>query len=91
MYCNFSPCRYHAYGKCTDAENRKECVAVSKAVLCIADDEEKDAPSICITNPACEQDPSKCIYALECSLIEDRAYGKRRFVCGFAECKYEKR
>ena len=33
--CNLTTCRYNAYGKCTNEENRKECVIVSKAVLLI--------------------------------------------------------
>ena len=35
--CNLTTCRYNADGKCTNEENRKECVRVSKAVLIIDD------------------------------------------------------
>ena len=33
--CNLSSCRYNKCGNCIDNKNRKECVTVSKAVLCI--------------------------------------------------------
>ena len=32
--CNLTTCRYNAYGKCTNDEKRKECVEVSRKVLC---------------------------------------------------------
>ena len=32
--CNLSTCRHNAYGKCTNEEERKECVEVSRKVLC---------------------------------------------------------
>ena len=35
--CNLTTCRYNADGKCTNEEERKECVRVSKAVLIIDD------------------------------------------------------
>ena len=35
--CNLTTCRYNADGKCTNEEERKECVRVSKAVLLIDD------------------------------------------------------
>lgn len=33
--CNFTTCRYNANGKCQSEENRKECVEISKKVLCL--------------------------------------------------------
>lgn len=33
--CNLTTCRYNADGKCTNEEKRKECVEVSRKVLCI--------------------------------------------------------
>ena len=33
--CNFTICRYNEDGKCTNEENRKECVEVNRKVLCI--------------------------------------------------------
>ena len=33
--CNLTSCRYNADGKCTNEENREECVEVSEKVLCI--------------------------------------------------------
>lgn len=33
--CNFSTCRYNENGICKNNEKRKECVNVSKAVLCL--------------------------------------------------------
>ena len=33
--CNLTSCRYNADGKCTNEEKRKECVEVSRKVLCI--------------------------------------------------------
>lgn len=33
--CNLGSCRYNADGKCTNEEKRKECVEVSRKVLCI--------------------------------------------------------
>ena len=32
--CNITACRYNADGKCTNEEKRKECVDVSRKVLC---------------------------------------------------------
>ena len=32
--CNLTSCRYNADGKCTNEEKRKECVEVSRKVLC---------------------------------------------------------
>lgn len=41
--CNFTTCRYNANGKCENEEKRKECVEVSRKVLCLEDNEnEKD-------------------------------------------------
>lgn len=39
--CNFTTCRYNAKGKCQSEENRKECVEVSKKVLCLDEKSEK--------------------------------------------------
>lgn len=33
--CNLTSCRHNADGKCTNEENRKECIEVSEKVLCI--------------------------------------------------------
>lgn len=33
--CNLTTCRYNTDGKCTNEEKRKECVEVSRKVLCI--------------------------------------------------------
>lgn len=33
--CNLTSCRYNADEKCTNEEKRKECVEVSRKVLCI--------------------------------------------------------
>lgn len=33
--CNLASCRYNENGKCTNEEKRKECVDVSKLVLCL--------------------------------------------------------
>lgn len=35
--CNLTTCRYNQSGKCTNEEKRKECVEVSKRVLCLED------------------------------------------------------
>ena len=32
--CNLTTCRYNADGKCTNEGKRKECVEVSRKVLC---------------------------------------------------------
>lgn len=32
--CNLTTCRYNKDGKCTNKEKRKECVEVSRKVLC---------------------------------------------------------
>ena len=39
--CNLTSCRYNADGKCTNEEDRKECVEVSRKVLCL-DENDKD-------------------------------------------------
>lgn len=33
--CNLTTCRYNQLGKCANEEKRKECVEVSKRVLCL--------------------------------------------------------
>ena len=33
--CNLTSCRYNTDGKCTNEENREECVEVSRKVLCL--------------------------------------------------------
>ena len=33
--CNLTTCRYNKDGKCTNEEKRKECVEVSRKVLCL--------------------------------------------------------
>ena len=33
--CNLSTCRYNKDKKCTNEEKRKECIEVSRKVLCI--------------------------------------------------------
>ena len=37
--CNLTTCRYNENGKCTNEEKRKECVEVSKLVLCLESEE----------------------------------------------------
>ena len=32
--CNLTTCRYNENGKCTNEKKRKECVEVSRKVLC---------------------------------------------------------
>ena len=32
--CNLTTCRYNENGKCANEEKRKECVEVSREVLC---------------------------------------------------------
>lgn len=39
MICNLNTCRYNQSGKCTNEEERKECIEVSKRVLCLEDRE----------------------------------------------------
>lgn len=36
---NLTTCRYNQSGKCTNEDKRKECVEVSKRVLCLEDKE----------------------------------------------------
>lgn len=35
--CNLATCRYNHNGTCQNEEKRKECVEVSKLVLCLED------------------------------------------------------
>ena len=92
--CNLTTCRYNADGKCTNEEKRKECVRVSKDVLCV--DEkffsdfyakmkfetitqwENALTDTCDTNPNCECDPKTCGFAVEYSALEDVGKGIRR-------------
>lgn len=37
--CSLTTCRYNQSGTCTNEEKRKECVEVSKSVLCLEDRE----------------------------------------------------
>ena len=38
--CNLATCRYNADGKCTNEEKRKECVEVSRKVLCLSESDD---------------------------------------------------
>lgn len=40
--CNLTTCRYNENGKCTNEEKRKECVEVSRKVLCEDEDKRKN-------------------------------------------------
>ena len=104
--CNLTTCRYNADGKCTNEEERKECVRVSKAVLCIDGKsinefyakmkfetmmQWKDRlTDICDTNTNCECDPESCGFAVEYSTLEDVGKGIHRYMCGRDKCKYQK-
>lgn len=33
--CNLTTCRYNQSGTCTNEDKRKECVEISKKVLCL--------------------------------------------------------
>lgn len=102
--CNLTTCRYNTARKCTNEEKRKECVRVSKAVLCM---DEKSISAFyarmefetmtqwkdgltdtCDTNPNCEYDPKNCGYAVEYSTLEDVGKGIHRYMCGRDKCKY---
>lgn len=90
--CNLTTCRYNTDEKCTNEEKRKECVGVASKVLCIENTESKKNPlDICETNPDCKENPSNCVYAIDCSTWEDASNGIRKYICGFnGECKYYK-
>lgn len=89
--CNFDTCRYNKDSKCANSEKGTGCVEVLKAVPCIIYDEaERNQMNICITNRDCIRDPEKCGYSVECSSFEDIGNGRRVFVCGLRECKYQK-
>lgn len=40
--CYLASCRYNKNGQCTNEDKRKECVDVSKLVLCLEDREDED-------------------------------------------------
>ena len=86
--CNLTTCRYNADGKCTNEENREECVDVSKLVLCITDKEEKNPFNICRTNPDCEFNPEHCIFSVDCTMYGD--VPNHIYICGSDKCKYQK-
>lgn len=88
--CNLTTCRYNKDRKCTNEENRKECVEAASKVLCIENTEsEENQFDICETNPDCEENPSDCIYSIGCSTWEDVSNATRRYICGFkGKCKY---
>ena len=99
--CNLTTCRYNADGKCTNEEERKECIRVSKAVLLIDDladievpnsqlVEKKNPFNVCDANPNCECDPTTCRFAIEYSSFEDVCKGIHKYMCGFDKCKYQK-
>lgn len=37
--CDLATCRYNQDGKCTNEDKQKECVEVSRKVLCLEDKE----------------------------------------------------
>ena len=100
--CHIAYCGYNDINcKCTNEENRKECVRVSKAVLIIDDlvdievtdsqwVEKKNPFNICDTNPNCECDPTTCGFAVEYSTFEDVGNGIHKYMCGRDKCKYQK-
>ena len=88
--CNLATCRYNRKGICQNEEKRKECVDVSKLVLCISDEKEKNPFNICDTNPDCECDPINCGFAVEYSTFEEVGNGIHKFMCGLDKCKYQK-
>lgn len=100
--CNLTTCRYNADGKCTNEEKRKECIRVSKSVLCVDDFYAKmkfetmmqwkdRLTDICDTNPNCECDPATCGFAVEYSTFEDVGNGIHKYMCGRDKCKYQNR
>lgn len=40
--CNLTTCHYNQSGKCTNEGKRKECVEVSKRVLCLEGNDNAD-------------------------------------------------
>ena len=84
--CNLTTCRYNADGKCMNEEKREECVRVSKTVLCIDDDNDKNPLNVCETNKYCENDPEKCGKAVDITRFCDLPL--RKFICGRDKCKY---
>ena len=102
--CNLTTCRYNKDGKCTNEEKRKECIRVSKAVLCIDGKSINDfyarmkfetmtqwkdrLTDTCDTNPNCEYDPETCGFAIEYSTFEDVGNGIHRYMCGCDKCRY---
>lgn len=104
--CNLTTCRYNKDGKCNNEENRKECIRVSKAVLCIDGKSINDfyarmkfetmtqwkdgITDTCDTNPNCENDQKNCGYAVEYSTLEDVGNGIHKYMCCRDKCKYYK-
>lgn len=104
--CNLTTCRYNKDGKCTNEEKRKECIRVSKSVLCIDGKSINDfyarmyfetmtqwkdgLTDTCDTNQNCENDPKNCGYAVEYSTLEDAVNGIHKYMCGRGKCKYFK-
>lgn len=104
--CNLTTCRYNKDGKCTNEEKRKECIIVSKAVLCIDGKSINDFFSrmdfetmtqwkdgltdTCDTNPNCENDHANCGFDVEYSTLEDVGNGIHKYMCGRDKCKYYK-
>ena len=102
--CNLTTCCYNKDGKCTNEEKRKECIRVSKAVLCVDGKSINDfyarmdfetmtqwkdgLTDTCDTNPNCECDPKNCGYAVEYSTLEDVGNGIHKYMCGRDKCKY---
>lgn len=39
--CHLASCRYNKNGQCTNEDKRKECVDVSRLVLCLEDSEDE--------------------------------------------------
>lgn len=85
--CNLVTCRYNRKGICQNDEKRKECVDVSKLVLCISDEKEKNPFNICRTNPDCEFDPEHCIFSVDCTMYGDLP--NHIYICGRDKCKYQ--
>lgn len=40
--CNLTTCRYNQDGQCTNEDKRKECIEVSRKVLCLEDSDNEN-------------------------------------------------
>lgn len=82
--CNLTTCRYNKDGECTNEESRKECVEISRKVLCL------DEKANCIVDKVILEDFVKKNKCEQCGHAIRVVLNHDSFLCGSNKCKHAK-